>query len=94
MENQTVPETNALAIVSLVFGIIGWTLMPVIGNMVAIICGHIARGQIRDSRGAQQGDGLALAGLILGYLGLLLGLALVLMIVFGIGVLGFIAAVG
>lgn len=93
MENQSAPETNALAIVSLVFGIIGWTLMPVIGNVVAIICGHIARGQIRDSNGAEQGDGLALAGLILGYLGLLLGVIVLMLILFGIGILGFVAAV-
>lgn len=83
-----------LAIVSLVFGILGWTVIPLIGNLVAIICGHIARGQIRLSGGTQQGDGLALAGLIIGYLGLALGFVIVFLILFGIGVLGFIAAVG
>lgn len=85
MNEQTAPETNALAIVSLVFGIIGWTLMPVIGNFVAIICGHIARGQIRQSGGVQQGDGMALAGLILGYLGLAVGLIVVVLLLFFLG---------
>jgi hypothetical protein len=92
METQSATETNALAIVSLVFGVIGWTLMPLIGNVVAIICGHIARGQIRQSGGSQQGDGLALAGLILGYLGLAVGVAVVLMIIFGIGIIAVISA--
>lgn len=52
------PRTNTLAIVSLVASVLG------IG-LVGIICGHIARGQIR--RTGEGGDGLALAGLIIGY---------------------------
>jgi hypothetical protein len=94
MSVETPTETNALAIVSLVFGIIGWTLMPLIGNLVAIICGHIARSQIRQSHGAQQGDGLALAGLILGYLGLLLGVLVVMLVIFGVGIIGLLAVLG
>lgn len=89
--NQQTTETNALAIVSLIFGVLGWTLLPVIGNLIAIICGHIARSQIYHSHGDQEGDGLALAGLILGYLGLLLGFIALFMIIFGIGILAFLA---
>ena len=59
------PPTNGLAVASLVCGVgtfvIGLSFIP------AIICGHIARGQIR--RTGEQGGGLALAGLILGYVG-------------------------
>jgi hypothetical protein len=91
MHTDTNAETNPLAIVSLIFGILGWTFLPVIGNLVAIVCGHIARSQIQQSRGAQQGDGLALAGLILGYLGLLLGVVGILFIIFGIGILAALA---
>lgn len=85
MSTPTSTETNALAIVSLIFGILGWTVLPLIGNLVAIVTGHIARGQVRVSAGAEQGDGLALAGLILGYLGLLIGLVL-LLLMFGVGI--------
>ena len=91
MHTDTTAETNPLAIVSLIFGILGWTFLPVIGNLVAIVCGHIARSQIQQSRGAQQGDGLALAGLIIGYLGLLLGVVAFLFIIFGIGILATLA---
>jgi len=87
-------ETNALAIVSLVFGILGWTLLPVLGIIVAIVTGHIGLNQIRRSNGAQQGEGLAIAGLILGYLGLALGLLaifLVMLGILGIGLLAFLA---
>jgi hypothetical protein len=59
------PPANKLAVAALVCGIaqfmIGITFLP------AIICGHIARRQIR--RTGDQGDDLARAGLILGYVG-------------------------
>ena len=42
--------------------------MTCISGIVAIVLGHMARKQIRESGGTQQGDGMALAGLILGYL--------------------------
>jgi hypothetical protein len=60
-------RTNGLAIASLVCGIcqIGF---PVPTGLVAIFLGHAARRRIR--RTGERGDGLALAGLILGYLGL------------------------
>ncbi|MDO5506091.1 MAG: DUF4190 domain-containing protein [Pseudoxanthomonas suwonensis] len=64
--------TNVLAVLSLVAGILGWSLLPVIGGIVAIITGHVARGQLARAAGRESGDGLALAGLILGYLSLAL----------------------
>jgi hypothetical protein len=39
---------------------------------VAVALGHVALNAIRDSRGATGGRSLALAGLILGYIGLLI----------------------
>lgn len=61
-------RTNNLALVSLIAGIVGWTAAPLIGSIVAIITGHVARKQIRTSLGMEEGSGLALGGLILGYL--------------------------
>jgi Domain of unknown function (DUF4190) len=65
--------TNGLAIAALVCGVggffIGLSFIP------AIICGHIARRQIRQT--GEQGAGLALAGLILGYVGIVLFAALI-----------------
>jgi hypothetical protein len=89
-------KTNTMAIVSLVAGIVGWTVMPLLGSIVAIIAGHMARGQIRRSNGMEEGNGLALIGLVLGYLSLLGGLiALVLVILMFMGTigLGFLAAI-
>src|ERR1700737_152328 len=74
-------QTNTLAIVSLVSGIISWFMVPVIGGIVAVVTGHMARGQIR--RTGEQGGILATVGLILGYLHLavvlLIGIFLVLL---------------
>jgi hypothetical protein len=40
--------------------------------MAAVILGHLAHRQIRDSRGQMSGSGLATAGLVLGYVGLII----------------------
>jgi hypothetical protein len=66
--NAVAPTTSTSAIVSLIFGILSWVFIPVVGALVAIIAGHIARSEIRNAHGRIEGDGLAVAGLILGYL--------------------------
>ena len=60
-------ETSVTAIVSLVSGILGWTVVPFIGAVVAVITGHMARSEIRNNPATKEGDGLALAGVILGW---------------------------
>ena len=60
-------QTSGLAVVSLVMGICSWTLLPFVASIVAIITGHMARAQIRRRPHELEGDGMALAGLILGW---------------------------
>ncbi|TET52714.1 MAG: DUF4190 domain-containing protein [Anaerolineales bacterium] len=60
-------ETSTLAVVSLVSGILGWSLLPIIGGIVAVVTGHKARKEIRASCGALGGDAMATVGLVLGY---------------------------
>lgn len=57
-------KTNTLAIVSLV--------LAFVVSLGAVICGHIALSQIKKT--GEQGRGLAIAGLVLGYIGLVAGL--------------------
>jgi len=64
---NTQRQTSSLAVVSLVTGILGWTLLPFLGSLGAIIAGHMARREIRRSAGALDGDGLAVTGLVLGW---------------------------
>ena len=60
--SSEVARTNGFAIVSLVLSLVGLSVL-------AIIFGHVAKSQVR--RTGETGSGLATAGLILGYLELL-----------------------
>lgn len=64
-------QTDGGAIVSLVLGISSFALcLSFITGIPAIIVGHISWSKIRRSAGRLKGEGMALAGLILGYLSL------------------------
>jgi hypothetical protein len=75
--------TSGMAIASLVLGICTIAVCFLTG-IPAIVCGHIARGEIRRAGGRIAGDGLAVAGLVLGYLSLvipaLIGIVLAVMV--------------
>jgi type IV pilus assembly protein PilA len=58
--------TSTKAIISLIFGIL-FFLFPL--PIVAVIFGHLALSEIRKSGGRLTGQGMATAGLILGYIG-------------------------
>lgn len=81
----SLPNSTA-AIVSLVCGILCWLpILPVIGAIVAVIAGHMARKEIRASEGRVGGAGMAKAGLILGYAHLaLIGLAICAIVAIGV----------
>lgn len=64
--NVPVRQTSTLAVVSLVAGILGWTLLPFLGSLVAIVTGHMARKEIRQDP-ALEGDSMAIIGLVLGW---------------------------
>jgi hypothetical protein len=55
---------NGLAIASFVCSIVGFFFITFI---VAIVLGFVARSQIKKSGGQQRGDGLAIAGIIIGF---------------------------
>src|SRR5439155_13690330 len=71
--------TNGLAVASLIAGFfwLGW-----VGSILAVIFGHIALGQINRSGGREGGSGLAIAGLVLGYMGVATLLLVILVAVF------------
>jgi hypothetical protein len=74
-------RTSSLAIWSLVLGVISPLLLCVcnlslVTSLAAVITGHLALGQIRRGRGRVEGSGMAVTGLIFGYLLLTLSLAL------------------
>ncbi|AZS36652.1 hypothetical protein CVS47_01259 [Microbacterium lemovicicum] len=79
----TEPKTNVLAIVSLIASIVGFIwIIPFLGGLAGAIMGHISLGQIKKN--GEKGRGLALAGIIVGWVGV--GL-------FVIGVIAFFALI-
>lgn len=98
---QTTSKVSVRAIVSLVTGILSYVvllfhslvdmsllwavILAPISALAAVITGHKARRQIRDSAGALSGDKMATTGLALGwiYLGLAILLTILALILFG-----------
>lgn len=71
--NENMLPSSTLAIVSLVSALLGFTFVPVIGGIVALITGYMARNETRSIPPKASGDGMATAGIIMGWvqLGLL-----------------------
>jgi len=78
----TAPASSGLAIASLLLGIGGLTILPLIGSILALIFGYMARKDIRNRPAEVGGDGMALAGIVMGWIAV------------GLSVLGIIAGVG
>ena len=85
------PPNSTAAVVSLIFGILTWVVLPGIGPIVAVVAGHMARAEIRRSNGQVGGGGMAMVGLVLGYLQIAL-LALVICAIVAIGILTMLGA--
>ncbi len=77
-------RTNPLAVTSMVASLVGfvlaWTWVLALGLIVGVITGHIALGQI--ARTKEKGRGMALAGVIVGWIGI--GFGVLLLIVIGL----------
>lgn len=87
------PPTNGMAIASLIASILGLTLFPTIGSIVGLVLGYMARKEIRESGGAMTGDGLATAGIIIGWIGVALTVIfaciVILFLILGLSIPGF-----
>src|SRR6185312_5084952 len=62
------PQTDGKATGSLILGILSLVCFSFLAGIPAVILGHISRKNIRQSMGRLKGDGMALAGLIMGYI--------------------------
>ncbi len=71
---QPVARIAPIAIWSLVLAILSFTCGWLFTAIPAVICGHIASLKIRKSGGTLGGKNIAIAGLILGYIGLAIGI--------------------
>ena len=75
------PHNSTTAIISLISGIAGWSILPFLGAIVAIITGHMAKSEIKRGGGMITGNGMATWGLVLGYTSIALGVCLLCVLV-------------
>jgi len=72
-------QRSGLAIASIVCGILSYAAcLNILTGIPAVICGHMAKSRIKKSTGALTGGGMATAGLIMGYLSIVISLLLAL----------------
>lgn len=86
LQTPTPLQNSTYAILSLISGVMAWLGLFGLGGIVAVIFGHVAKNEIKKSDGQVSGDGMATAGLILGYLNIALsvmGFCLFLLIMVG-----------
>lgn len=73
-------KTNGFAVAALVLGIV-WIYW--IGSVLALVFGYIAKSQIEQSGGRETGMGLAIAGIVLGWIGVGILLLVLLLVALG-----------
>lgn len=71
-------RTDGKAIWSLVLGILSLVCFSILAGIPAVVLGHLSRSAIRNSMGRLKGEGMALAGLIMGYISFALPFILIL----------------
>jgi hypothetical protein len=81
---------SGMCVASMVMGIIavvsflGCPLSIILG-IPGVVCGHMGLAEIKRSGNNMQGTGMGIAGLILNYLAILIGVAFLLLVVFAVG---------
>jgi hypothetical protein len=83
---QPAPPNNGLAVASLVMGIAGLTFFPIVASIGAIISGFISKNQIDQSNGAEGGRGMATAGIVTGFIGIVLWVLFIVVFVLLLGI--------
>src|SRR5260370_2729631 len=66
------PTTDGKAVASVLLGVLSIVPLSIFAGVPAVVLGHLSRASVRRSQGRLKGSGLALTGLILGYLSLAL----------------------
>ncbi len=82
------PVTDSSAIVSLVLGVLAIFGLHILAGIPAIIVGNSALKSIRASNGRSTGEGLARAGIIMGWVSVaIVGVVVLVLMVIGLGVM-------
>lgn len=71
--NYVILPTSTLATISLIAGILGFLGFPILASIVALWTGYEARKETRSMPPKASGDGMATAGIVMGWIQLGLG---------------------
>jgi magnesium-transporting ATPase (P-type) len=91
--NSPLPPASTMAIVSLIAGILGFLGLPFIASIVALFAGYAARNETRSNPPRASGDGMATAGIVMGWIQIgLTVLAICCFAAYMVFVVGFVAS--
>ncbi len=74
-------RTSSMAVASLASSIAGFFMCFFIGQILGIVFGYKAREEIKNSNGSVEGESLATAGIMVGWIGIALDIAIVVFMV-------------
>lgn len=83
---QPSPPSSGLAIASLILSISAFIALPLVGSIGGVVCGHMARSKAFRSGHPSDSRGLALAGVIIGWVGIAFWVGLIALIVVGLSI--------
>jgi len=63
-------HTEGTAIASMILGIAGLTMFPIVPSIVGLVLGYTSRGKIRSNPETLTGEGFSIAGIVLGWVGI------------------------
>jgi hypothetical protein len=66
------PTLDGKALASFLLGVLSIMVLTIFAGIPAVVLGHLSRASVRRSQGRLKGNGLAMAGLIMGYASLAL----------------------
>ena len=81
---QTGPTSSGKATAALVLGILGLVFCPLICSVLALVFGFQARNEIDGSGGRISGRGNATAGIVLGWIGVVISALFVILVIIGL----------
>jgi hypothetical protein len=79
-------QTSGKSTAALVLGILGLVFCPLICSVLALVFGYQARREIDGSNGALTGRGNATAGIVLGWIGVVIVCAFIGLVILGLAV--------
>jgi hypothetical protein len=77
------PRKSGKALASLICGVVGLFLIPLLAPIAAILLGRAAQREMREAHGGLAGWGMAQAGIVMGWIGVAIAAAIAALVLAG-----------